>query len=271
MRQFRKMIPLMLVVLAAPCGISVCSLPTRTGGSQAGRHDMPPDDPVRRSEDELRAVASLTELRVPLERDTQGRVRWIEAAKGELSDEAMRYLPDLFMLEWLEIGGGPVTAAGMAHLGNCPSIRRLYVHDINLNDDSLAWLSGLPLLMALSLQRTHITGKALAHLKALGTLTVLNLSDNDITDADLGRISRIPGLEVLALANTRVTGSGLAGLLDLKRLNVLNLAGCRVSDGDLEHLMPLPNLRIVHATGCGIGEKAIKDLNRKLPMLSVFP
>ncbi len=271
MRQSIKVITLMVVVLAAACGISVCSFPAPTGGSQAGVRATPPDSPARGSEGEPSAVVALTALRVPLERDTHGQVRWIEAANGEMSDEAMRYLPDLSVLEWLEIGGGAVTAAGMANLESCPSIRRLYVHDIDLSDDGLTWLSGLPLLRALSLQRTRITGWVLANLKVQGTLSVLNLSDNEITNADMGKISRFTGLEVLALANTKVTGSGLAGLRDLKRLNVLNLEGCRVSDVDLEHLMSLPSLRIVYAAGCGIGDKAIKDLNRELPMLSIFP
>jgi hypothetical protein len=144
------------------------------------------------------------------------------------------------------------------------------VHDVNLKEDSLAWISGLPLLKALSLQRTGITGKALEHLKALGTLTALNLSDNDIGDADLDRVSRITGLEVLALQNTKTTGAGLAKLRGMMRLNVLNIANCRIADGDLEHFTSLPNLRIVHASVCNIEESTIKDLNEKLPMLSVF-
>ena len=65
---------------------------------------------------ELGAIQELTKLKIPLQRDSRGVVRWIEATEGELSDEAMRYLPDLSKLEWLEIGGGAITPSGVAHL-----------------------------------------------------------------------------------------------------------------------------------------------------------
>src|SRR5512135_1720202 len=82
---------------------------------------------VAESAESDRAAAALTKLGVPLERDAGGRIRWIIAARGELSDEAMKYLPGLPMLEWLEIGGGNLSAAGMSSLGGCTSLRRLYI------------------------------------------------------------------------------------------------------------------------------------------------
>jgi hypothetical protein len=220
--------------------------------------------------DDARTIAELIRLNVPLQRDGWGQVRWIEAARGELNDEALRHFPDLPQLEWLEIGGGNVTPAGVAHLKGCASLRRLYIHDLKLGDEVLACLSGLRNLEGLSLQHTGMTGKDLKHLGAIGSLTVLNLSDNEIADEHFAPVADLKKLEVLALQNTKITGVGLAALKGMARLNVLNLSNCRITDGDLELFASLPNLRIVWAAGCNLGEQAIRDLNERLPMLSIF-
>ena len=114
------------------------------------------------------AVSALARLGVPMHRDPKGVVRWIEATKGEFSDEAMAYLPSLSSLEWLEIGGGKVSASGAAHLKGCTALKRLYLHDINLAGDELSWLSSLKELEALSLQRTGIHGAFIKNLAAIG-------------------------------------------------------------------------------------------------------
>ena len=235
----------------------------------AGAKPAAPDSQKPKADAEERAVAALTALNVPLGRDPSGKILWIEAGNGELTDEAMRHLPGLPTLEWLEIGGGKVTAAGMAFLKNCAALRRLYVHDVSLAGDAMEWLAGLR-LQALSLQRTGISGKVLQHMKAPGSLIVLNLSGNDILDDDLGLVARFTGLEVLALQDTKVTGAGLAGLKNMARLNVINLINCRIVDADLPVFHSMPNLRIVQAAGCNLSDQAVKELTDKLTMLAVF-
>ncbi len=215
------------------------------------------------------AAAALTKLGVPMTLDPTGKVRWIEAANGELSDEAMQYLVSLPYLEWLEVGGGKITAAGMSRLKGCVALRRLYIHDIDLSKDALAWITDLK-LEALSLQRTGVNAAGLKQLKAASALTVLNLSENGVTDADMDTIARFTNLEVLALQDTKVTGAGLAQLTEMKRLNVLNLKNCRIVDADVSCFIRMPNLRIVHAAGCGISDQAVKEITTTLPMLAIF-
>jgi hypothetical protein len=219
--------------------------------------------------EEANAVEVLKRSGVPLQQDSRGVVRWIEATKGELNDEAMHYLPSLSRLEWLEVGGGNVSPAGMASLKNCTALKRLYVHDINLAGDDLAWLSNLTGLQALSLQHTGIDGRVLRNLKA-ADLVVLNLSGDNIVDRDVDEIARIKGLEVLALADTRVTGSGIAKLQEMSRLNELNLMHCDVADEDLDYFLSMPNLRIVYAEGCNFSEMAVQMMTIRFPMLAIF-
>jgi len=217
---------------------------------------------------EMEAADALNGQGVPLQHDPRGVVRWIEAAGGELNDEAMRHLPDLPGLEWLEIGGGAVTSSGVSSLKDCISLRRLYIHDINLKGDSLAWLANLKNLEALSLQRTGIDGSVLRNLKAPG-LKVLNLSGNEIKDEDMEQIAAMR-LEVLSLADTRISGAGIAKLEGTGSLNELNIMNCSIKDNDLEYFLTMPNLRIVYAAGCGINDWAIQTVVSRFPMLAIF-
>ena len=221
------------------------------------------------TKDETEAAAALTRLGVPLQRDSHGVVRWIEAVSGEMSDEAMRYLAGLPQLEWLEVGGGNITRPGIANLKNCPSLRRLYVHDIDLSGDSLAWLSNLKNLEALSLQRTGIDGTVLKNLNA-PDLAVLNLSGDKIGSNDMDLIAPMKGLEVLGLADTKVTGDGIAKLEGMPRLNELNLMNCEILDTDLEQFLTMPNLRIVYAAGCNLSDMGVQSVISRFPMLAIF-
>ena len=218
---------------------------------------------------EEEAVSALAKLGVPMHRDPSGVVRWIEAKKGELTDEAMSHLPALSSLEWLEIGGGKVSAAGAAHLKDCTELRRLYIYDINLAGDKLQWLATLTKLEALSLQRTGIDASIMDNIKAPG-LVVLNLSGNPVGDDVLDAVSRIKGLEVLALADTKVTGSGLEKLRGMRRLNELNLMNCSVHDNEIEVFMSMPNLRIVYAEGCPLSNFGVQSVIVRFPTLAIF-
>ena len=218
---------------------------------------------------EEEAVSALAKLGVPMHKDPSGVVRWIEAKKGELTDEAMSHLPFLSRLEWLEIGGGKVSVTGAAHLKGCTELRRLYIYDINLAGDKLQWLSALTKLEALSLQRTSIDESIMENIKAPG-LVVLNLSGNPVGNEVLDSVARIKELEVLALADTKVTGQGLEKLRGMRRLNELNLMNCSVHDNEIEVFMSMPNLRIVYAEGCPLSSFGIQSVIVRFPTLAIF-
>lgn len=218
---------------------------------------------------EEEAVSALSKLGVPLHRDPAGVVRWIEAKKGEMTDEAMAHLPALSKLEWLEIGGGKVSAAGAAHLKGCTELRRLYIYDINLAGDKLQWLAALTKLEALSLQRTGIDASIMENIKAPG-LVVLNLSGNPVGNDILEAAARIKELEVLALADTKVNGQGLEKLRGMQRLNELNLMRCSIHDNEIEVFLSMPNLRIVYAEGCPLSDYGIQAVIVRFPTLAIF-
>ena len=216
------------------------------------------------------AADKLIESGVPLQKDPEGYIRWIEAKKGELTDESMGLLPFLPDLEWLEISESTLTVIGLNHLRKCTSLKRLYIHDIDLESEELEWISGLKELEALSLQRTKIDGRFLKNLMAVESLKVLNLSGNPLTDDDMAQIVRFKNLEVLALADTEITGSGISKLRGMARLNELNIQGSGIQDYDLSYFLTMPNLRIVYAEGCNLSQLAIGQIIMRLPSLAIF-
>jgi len=255
-----KFLPRILMIAAL--ALTACVMPpAAVDGAQAAKTQI--------SAKEEEAVSALAKLGVPMHRDPSGIVRWIEAKKGELTDEAMAYLPALSRLEWLEIGGGKVSAAGAAHLKGCPELRRLYIYDINLGGDKLQWLAALTKLEALSLQRTGVDASIMENIKAPG-LVVLNLSGNPVGDDVLDAAARIKELEVLALADTKVTGKGLEKLRGMQRLNELNLMRCSVYDQDIDVFLSMPNLRIVYAEGCPMSSFGIQSVIMRFPTLAIF-
>ncbi len=222
------------------------------------------------SKGEKQAAEALAKLGVPLQKDPQGVVRWIEATKKELDDNAMQYLPSLSKLEWLEIGGGKISPSGMENLKGCVNLKRLYIHDVDLSGDELAWLSKLKKLEALSLQHTGIDGKFLKYLAAADTLAALNLSGDNIVDGDMEQISRMKRLEVLSLSETKITGLGIAKLEGMASLIEFNVAKCNISDDDLNYFLTMPRLRIVYAWNCSLSTMAIQSVVARFPMLAIF-
>jgi hypothetical protein len=230
-----------------------------------------PDDGAPSQENPgQKTIDTLIRLGIPLHRDTGGSVRWIEARRGELTDEALRFLCNLNNLEWLEIGGGAVTASGLENLRYCSALKRLYIHDINLRGYELPWLSYLIRLEALSLQRTGIDGRVLGNIRAQESLRVLNLTKNNIRDEDMDRIAEFEGLEVLALSDTRITGAGLAKLKNMSRLNALNLTRTAVRDEDLTLFLSMPNLRIAYMYGCGVSDAVVGNMRAQAMLLAIF-
>jgi hypothetical protein len=264
MKFVRKQAVLLVVLSAFICSI----VPTCPG---AGPAALPAgNNPAAAAQNTAPAEKELERLGVPLQKDPAGTVRWIEAKKGELSDEALGYLPSLPGLEWLEIGGGAITPAGMKHLGKCTALKRLYIHDIDLQEDEMTWLSTLKRLEALSLQRTKISGKVLKNLDDATPLIVLNLSGDNIVDADMDQVARFKTLEVLALADTPFTSAGLEKLAGMSRLNELNITNCVVQDYDLQYFLSMPNLRIVYAEGCKMSDLAVMGVIARFPTLAIF-
>ena len=131
-----------------------------------------------------------------------------------------------------------ITDAGLAHLGDLPSLRSLNFHGAGITDAGLAHLTNLE---SLEVESSYITDDGLAHLSGLKNLRSLNLPSTDIR------------------------GSGLVHLQDLPRLAELNLGWTNISDATLKHLKEFKNLKVLRLSNVNVTEQAVSDLRIALP------
>ena len=102
----------------------------------------------------------------------------------EITDEALKHVPDVSNVVWLNLRGTKITDAGLVHLKELDTLTRLH------------------------LERTGIGDAALPHLAGLGNLEYLNLYGTQVTDAGLAHLQGLKKLKKLYLWQTKVTPDG---------------------------------------------------------------
>lgn len=162
------------------------------------------------------------------------------ARPNALSDRDLALLEAFDQLEDLGITDVPISDAGLAHLRNLTSMKRL-----SLGNSS----SGGP--------RMRVTDAGLAHLRGMTGLRSLDLTGTDVSDAGLRHLRRMTDLEDLGLHGCKVTGSGLAQLGALTKLSELRLSATPLTDAGLVHLRGMTGLRTLwlfrtRTTGAGL-------------------
>ncbi len=219
---------------------------------------------------EREVVVALQKLGASFDVDESGHVRIAELVKSQAADDDLQLLARLPHLESLDITGGKITPAALAHLKELKGLQRLYLTELQLTDESLRSLAGLTELDVLSLRKTPIADEGLAHLNDLKRLRVLNLANTLVTNRGLESLQSLTELDTLVLADTRATGEGFAALQPLKKLRVLNMDRCRSLATYLMDLSGLTELRMLYTHGCTVPEEEIEELTNVNPRLAVF-
>ncbi len=180
---------------------------TEDGGPRQENHNP--------SDDALRHLPALPDLRVLLLSDTQAR------------DDSMRHLAGLTKLELLYMWDvSEVTDEGAAHLGRLRNLRYVHLSNSQATDTTLKMLADLPEVTGLSLQFNRFSDdgvKRVSRNPRIETLWICGRRDSDtpITDASFKYLERMPNLKTVGLQHTQVTAAGLARFRD-------DHPGCRV-------------------------------------------
>ena len=117
---------------------------------------------------------------------------------GQVGDDHLKPLANMPLLVSINLRGTAITNAGLAHLKQAKSLKRLH------------------------LEKTQITDEGLAHLAALENLEYLNLYGTAITDAGLKHLEGLKNLRKLYLWQTKVTDAGVSALKQkLPELNAI--------------------------------------------------
>ena len=114
-----------------------------------------------------------------------------------LKDDALQHVAALSDVVTLNLRDTKITAAGLAHLKDMKSLRRLHLERTMVGDKGFENVAGLVNLEYLNLYSTKITDVALVHVAKLPRLRQLYVWRTGVTDAGVARLQKaLPKLKI---------------------------------------------------------------------------
>jgi hypothetical protein len=188
------------------------------------------------------------------------------AAKYDIGDGVLKALVPLKDLRRLEVGGNPITDAGLKEAKKFRHLEEIGLMMAHVTDAGVIdFLKEHRDLRKLDLSQTRITGLSMMEIGQLKGLEELCLGDNPITDADLIPIKELKGLQVLSLIRTKVTDIGVRELKELKGLKTLYLCDNAITDAALQDLKELKCLQVLSLQGTAITKDGLNAMPKALP------
>lgn len=206
--------------------------------------------PLQVTDDGLKALAGLTELRVV---NFSGGGRW-------LTDKGLVHLSGLTNLEelWLDfnvnVGDGAMNA-----VSNLKKLRVLRFHQAPVTDAGVAKIQGLTELQDLQLGRSRVGDAAMETIGTFTKLKLLDLQQTQVTDAGLAHLASLK-LNWLCLNGTAVTAEGLAALTNMTDMQWLFLKGTEADDAFLDHVARMSKLESADFSGTRVTEAGLRKL-----------
>ena len=167
---------------------------------------------TKRGLNELRGLTNLQTLNVrvrmreaqkidetPLQLSSLKHLKTLELTGVGLQDADLAILDQMHEAEWVIIGNGTFSEAGLSHLRNLASVKHLRIGDVDCTTGAgLAWLSELDHLGGLWLQG-RIPDQAVAHLAGLPSLWSLHFVTDEAIRPETqdALIDRLPALQHL--------------------------------------------------------------------------
>lgn len=187
-------------------------------------------------------------------------LEYLDLRQTEITDAGLVHLAALRALTTLDISEDRVSDLGMATLQHLKNLQSLYVNGTRIHDNGLAYIRDLDAMKSLDLSNTEVTDAGLFHLAAMKAIKFLELRQTQITDTGLVQLGKITNLETLDLGNTRITDRGLGHLKRLTLFGKLVLIRTAVTDAGATLLQrALPHCDIVYGPPRRISSLAIKD------------
>lgn len=166
--------------------------------------------------------------------------RYDRAYPDRLGEGDFKLIGTLTSLEDLNLMGTRIDDAGLKHLVNLKSLKRLNVSHCDwISPDGFAMLAEFP------------------------ELEVLDVSYTNFGDAGAEAVGQLTKLQNLDTTQTKLTSRGLRQLSGLRELTRLSIGRTLVTDAGMQGLKGLPKLREFYASGTAISDKSI-------PVLSTF-
>ena len=118
--------------------------------------------------------------------------------------------------------------------------------------------------------RKVVGNEGLAAVANLPELRYLFVPWCKIDDIGLGYLGELHKLDSLSLRETEITDAGLLKLAHLQELIMLDLAGTQITDAGLGNITMLSSLAILVVTDTQVTEAGLRELQTRLPALTVY-
>jgi hypothetical protein len=147
-----------------------------------------------------------------------------------------------------------------ALLRQIPTLKDIWLREIEMTDRGLGALEGMPHLTRLSLEAANITDKGLEHLRHLKELETLHIGRSKVTGSGLVHVPNPDGIRDLGFDHSPFNDTGLNLLARFPNLEKLSLWGSEITDDGIVFLKTCPALRYVDLTETAITDRGIDNL-----------
>jgi hypothetical protein len=123
-------------------------------------------------------------------------LRYLNLSGTAITDDGLRHLKGLGVLEGLDLGFTNITDEGMHHVGELRGLKELRLN-AKIGDSGIAKLTGLPKLELLCLVSTSVTDASEDSLAKLDYLFFLNLDSTALSPQCIQRLrNRLPSCRI---------------------------------------------------------------------------
>lgn len=134
----------------------------------------------------------------------------IRLQRAAITDDGLKAVLGLGMLEELQITGSSITGSGLENLSERKGLKSLDLSGAKIDDEGAGKLLLIPALRELRLARCPIGNRGVVLLVQVEGVELLDLSQTNVTDAALSTLRMHSTLKTLILTGTRVTPKAVA-------------------------------------------------------------
>lgn len=123
---------------------------------------------------------------------------------SQITDEGVRHIAELELLQQLFLSYSRITDEGMAFLQKSSTLERLWLEGTAVTDTGVEALKNMPSIQRVGLAKTRVTDAGLEHLKQIRALTVLDIAQcRQLTPSGIeGLRAALPNCEVQTAGGT---------------------------------------------------------------------
>ncbi len=185
----------------------------------------------------------------------------VDNEDGRYSDEAIRKIGSLSMLEHLDLRSFPVTDETLIALSGLKKLKYVSFQSNHVTDRGIQAISACP-LEYLTIECEQVTDESAMAIGECETMENLDLFGGKFSDRGLAAIMRLPRLYSLSFADQKIDGAGFAAGVDNTRFAYLWAINTELNDAAISHLSKYQALTSLTIDGANLTEASAQDFRQ---------